>query len=301
MVSGGGESRIRDRYVVQTRSIIAAGTYGPLYKAVDVKQKKDIAALCIDGEEYPGVFTENRDYLLKMEYENILKIYNFHKLNKKFWILMELQDGDLNSFFHGRSSTVHEKMEIMTGIAKGLAFLHSEDIKHGCVEPGHILISAGSPPVPKLVYLDHYKAPELDPMMWNTGCVAFKPPEFFKPIDENLIPIERNGDIFSMGLVFLAILQARSHTTRLVPRIETPLNDFEKHYPIGQIMAERIHYNVMKPRIVRLHENPRSEEEKTENFLRRLISTMTTSETFVCARPSVEDILLSLHKVKRNS
>ena len=104
-------------------------------------------------------------------------------------------------------------------------------------------------------------------MTSNVGTLAFKAPEFFQRTSPGKIEYYRNVDIYAAGLTFLAILQAEKGQ-RLVPHIETPMNDSELLVPsIGQLIAERIKYNVPILSIVKI-------KGITKN-LKQLISQMT--------------------------
>ena len=217
-----------------------------MYKAFDEKQKTTIAAKCIDGEKHPNVFKDNRQHLLELDHRKVIQIQDLHQVNKTFWIIMEYCCfGDLNNFFQKRSPTIYQKLDIMSGIAHGIAYLHAQNVIHRDIKPDNILMASDFPPVPKLADFDLSKSltSQNETMNSNVGTLAFRAPEFFKRTHGKL-RYHRNVDIFAARLTFLAMIQTKTPCKRLIPHIETPRDDSEIHNPIGQLIAERIKYKV---------------------------------------------------------
>ena len=246
MSSSASKIQIKGRYVINLnhRNILGRGSFGTVYKAHDEKQKEVIAAKSIDGERHPRMFRENRQNLLGLVHKNVIEIHDLHKVGKTFWIIMEFcRYGDLNDFFRKRVPTIYQKLEIMTGIAEGLSYLHDRDIIHRDIKPDNVLMFKQFPPVPKLADFDLSKSlnSSSETMNSNVGTLAFKAPEFFRRVNGQL-KYHKNVDIFAAGLTFLAMLQTKERCRRLIPHIETPREDSEMHNPIGQLIAERIKY-----------------------------------------------------------
>ena len=120
--------------------------------------------------------------------------------------------GYLEMFFAKRNLNQEQELELMTGIAKGIEYLHSKDIIHRDIKPGNIVISDGHPIHVKLTDFDLCRI--LDEnydtslMTSNVGTPMFKAPEFYRRTKEGKINYHRNVDIFAAGVTFLAIIQA---------------------------------------------------------------------------------------------
>ena len=269
-----------------------------MFKAFDEKRKITITAKSIDGERHPRVFMDNRQFLLELDHKNVIRIQDLHQVNKTFWIIMEYcRFGDLNNFFQKRIPTIYQKLDIMSGITQGIAYLHRQNVIHRDIKYDNILMVKEFPPVPKLADFDLSKSLNSlsATMNSNVGTLAFKAPEFFKRIDGKL-KYHKNVDIFAAGVTFLAMIQTKTRK-RLIPHIETPREDSEIHNPIGQLIAERIKYKIPNLNIVAIQSstNFKNCEEEIENFLRQLVLQMTRPEPK--NRLSAEEVLTSLRQV----
>ena len=193
--------------------------------------------------------------------------------------------GDLNTFFRKQNVNSQQKSKIMVGITKGIIYLHENNIIHRDIKPANILINHVSPLVPlvpKLTDFDLSKFfdPDVETSAMNTdvGTLAFKAPDFFNRVGGRL-RYHRNVDIYACALTFLAIIQAQDGTRKLTPRIETPRDESELYvFSIGQLIAERIKYNVPELNIVRLREDDRKVGAASGDHtwsIRRLIQEMT--------------------------
>ena len=169
-----------------------------------------------------------------------MKVYDVKTWMDSMWIVMEFCDlGDLNKFFEKYLLRLDmtNKVNLMRQIAKGIAFLHQNNIVHRDIKPGNILLkSCKGYAVVKLG--DFGLSKILDPddntsaMSSNVGTLAFKAPEFWNRGPDGRVRYHRNVDVYAAGLTFTAMMQARPGSN-LVPEVMTSLQSFETRMPIG--------------------------------------------------------------------
>ena len=259
-------------YSINQTQFFGSGAFGIVFKGSDAK-KNTIAAKRIDGDKHPRVLTQNLDRILQLNHPNVMKILDVEKQSSAMWLIMPFCElGDLNHLYKVRDVSYEAKIDGMKQIAAGISYLHNQDVIHRDIKPGNILVASEMPL--RLLLADFDVCKCLDPevetslMTSNVGTLAFKAPEFFQRTSPGKIEYHRNVDIYAAGLTFLAIVQAEKGKKMLIPHIETPMDDSELHTPsIGQLIAERIKYEIPELSIVRIaspHKN-----------LKLLISQMT--------------------------
>ena len=251
-------------YSINTSKVLGQGAFGIVFKGKDVK-KNLIAAKRIDSKRHPKVLAYNYARLLEVDHQNIVKVLNVEIDNGILWLFMEFCEfGDLNTFYRTRNVMMETSSNVMKQIMSGIAYLHNRGIKHRDVKPGNILVESEQPVVVKLTDFDvtKYLDPEIETslMTSNVGTNVFKAPEYFRRNELKKIMYHRNVDIYAAGLTFLAILQHKKEDTVLIPRIETPQDGSELHMPIGQLIAERIKYNIKELDVITLNESVLSDD-----------------------------------------
>ena len=115
------------------------------------------------------------------------------------------------------------------------------------------------------------------------------------------ISYHRNVDTFAAGLTFLAILQYDKESFMLIPHIETARHDSDLHTPIGQLIAERIKYDVPELDIVLGDSlttegaSAISEESLWRQKMKNVIQAMTHYNP--PKRPTASDVMAALERV----
>ena len=121
----------------------------------------------------------------------------------------------MNKFYKNNEVTHEQCVKIMWQIAAGVKYLHQNDVVHRDIKPENILFSNNLPIQVKLTDFDvskFFEEFETSTMSTNVGTLAFKAPEFFQRTPEGKLVYHRNVDVYTMGLTFLALLQANRET-----------------------------------------------------------------------------------------
>ena len=118
------------------------------------------------------------------------------------------------------------------------------------------MIANGAPLSVKLADFDVSKFLEenyeTSEMKTNVGTPAFKGPEFYRRNAWGETSYHRNIDVYSLGLTFLAMLQADTESRKLAPHIETVLDDLDRFTSIAQVIATRVRFRLKELNVVNL-------------------------------------------------
>ena len=216
-------------------------------------------------------------------HKNLVNVSGVHIKDDAMWIIMEYCDlGNLNDFFKNYGQTllrsIEDKVVLMKQIANGVAFRHSKDVVHRDIKPGNVLLKL-SPERHVVVKLgDIGMSKFLDPeatstMSSNVGSLQFQAPEFWdkQPPDNSFR--YRNNDVYSIGLTFVAKLQAEPGR-ELVPREEGSMDQAAIGTPIGLLVHIRMQNNFPTVKIV---EDTAHDNEMTKQ-IKQVIRQMTEPE-----------------------
>ena len=313
-------------YTVDLQDCVGKGTFGSVYLGVDVNERK-VAIKRVRKLEIPMRNNDKGNAIEQdVSYPHVIKIFSVESYRGSWWIIMEHCDlGNLEQFFKDHQEMIQRKVEkkvkIMLQIADAIAYLHSQAIIHRDIKPSNVLINRrGENAIVKLSEIG-LSTTILDPdsltLLMNSDfkTLAFKAPEFWKRDASGKVHYDKNVDIFSVGLIFLAMLQYMPGG-RLLPTIEGHLFPAENNLPIGYILFSRINIESVIPDLssppdIVVLEEPDNPVQQVANIpirqVRSLIREMTlySAEDRPCAThvdESLSDILkLHFHCSDRHS
>ena len=200
---------------------LGEGGSARVYKAYDTHQEKDVALKAI----LPGFLQENNagelfeqevETLKKLEHPNIIKILDFGKNKNIYYLVLEYIPGRTLKKFRGKSLTWKQTVQILTPVAKALAYAHSKQVIHRDVKPGNILLSTDGVP-----YLTDFGIARLLPGN-TTGHplvnIGMGTPEYMAPELLKGGQADERSDIYSLGIVLYELVSGRQPF-----RADTPL------------------------------------------------------------------------------
>ncbi len=220
-------------YIVFIDRPLGRGSFGKVYKAENDRDKPgSYAAKAIDLKRNEALAKRESAILkrfLKYDHENIVRIFDIVDRKSTIWVFLEFCSlGDLNKYFIQEEAQIDldAKLNLMTQIAKGVAFLHHCDIVHRDLKPGNILVTL-DPDGKVLAKITDFGLSKLHvsnsksgTMSSNVGTLVFKAPEFWMKSKDGSIQYNGSIDVFALGLTFLAILQGPKDS-KLIPTTDS--------------------------------------------------------------------------------
>jgi serine/threonine protein kinase len=203
---------------------IGKGSYGEVWSAVwngfEVAAKriheefirKEFGQEIID--HYIGGFKKEWEVLRDLDHPNIVKMHTvLFPLNKSPVIVMELLHCDLEHYIKRSTSTpkvsLSEGLSISLGVAEGLEYLHGMNppIVHRDLATKNILLTEdGHPKIADLGVAKVFAAGKDAIATAKPGTPLYAAPETYKNIRSYVAKYGVKVDIFSFGVVMLAII-----------------------------------------------------------------------------------------------
>jgi serine/threonine protein kinase len=185
---------------------------GTVYRAVDTKLNRPVAIKFLSDELADATarrrFQREAQLASSLNHPHILTVYDVGEWEDRQYIITEFVDGGtLRDWAKSQKRGWREVVELLTGVADGLAAAHTAGITHRDLKPANILISKSG--YAKLADFGLAKLTEaVDPEETQTltehhtrpgaiiGTVAYMSPE-----QASGRPTDVGSDIFSFGLV----------------------------------------------------------------------------------------------------
>ncbi len=288
------------------RHRLGRGAIGNVYLATD-KDGTTVAAKLVDNlrsERSAVRELQNSRKQLGLQHENIVKIFNIY-IEEDIWVFMEYCEGsDLNEYSRKHYNELQQnRINIMTQISRGLAFLHDSKIIHRDIKPDNILIqpAAGVESVTAKLSdfgLAKFQEPEESTSVMDTqlGTRHYMAPEFWDKKSGGHIKYHKSVDTYALGMTYLAIVLAKKGKT-LKPEVDHIIEEteLELDLPIGQIMMNR--KKTGQPRLTVVLDRPEDSPELRALKALIRISTALRPED----RPSARQIQACMESLLKGS
>ena len=283
---------------MELRRELGRGRFGTVYKATD-KDGKYVAAKKIDYTDRNMELENAVKQQEKCIHQNLVRVFGIATLTHETWIFMEfIEGGDMQHHFRKYPSILggfETKVILMTQIAEGLNYLHGVNVVHRDIKPENILVSLSKDTnLITLKLTDFGIAKFLEEgkstMSTNVGTFPYKAPEFWEIKPDGSLAYHRSIDVFSLGLTFLAMHQAKEGEP-LVPEVENLEENFNHHVPIAFIKRNRKLYGW--PELIVI-EDKDTDDERVRT-LKEIIRQMTSISPE--KRPNMKYVLDSLQSI----
>ncbi len=196
---------------------LGAGGMGVVYRATDTRLNRPVAIKLLSAELLDATararFTREAQLASALNHPHILTVYDVGEHEGRAYLVTELVDGGTLEDWLRRHDYRNWRgaVELLEGVADGLAEAHAASILHRDIKPGNVLLSrsghakladfglakrtegASGPGATR------YTAPAL-----TVGTVAYMSPE-----QASGQPLDTRSDIFSFGALLYEILTGR--------------------------------------------------------------------------------------------
>ena len=189
---------------------IESGGFGAVYEARDPAIQRTVAikTCLVSDPEVRSRFAQEAQLAGGLQHRNLTTIYDFGSEGSALYLVSEFLPGeDLDKIIaRGGSLTLRQKIEILIGIAYGLAHAHDAGIVHRDVKPGNVRILPDGTVkimdfgVAKALYAER----ELTRTGMTLGTSAYLAPEQVRGE-----PVDRRTDIFAFGVLAYELLSSK--------------------------------------------------------------------------------------------
>ena len=127
-------------------ALLGEGGMGIVYRALDSKLNRTVAIKFLSGSlADPAArrrFQREAQMASSLNHPHIVTVHDAGEFEGREYLVTEYIDGEtLNAWAKARKRTWREIVELMTGVADGLATAHEAKILHRDIKPGNILVS----------------------------------------------------------------------------------------------------------------------------------------------------------------
>lgn len=197
---------------------IGSGAMGTVYKAHQIADKSEIAAVKILKEEFfndeynKKRFKQEAVIIDKLEHPHIVKIIERGDYNRQLFTAMEFLPGQTleDKINKEKQLTIKESLHIMVQISGAVLFIHNNNIVHRDLKPDNVMLvqKDGDPDFVKLLDFGLARM-EFQTRLTQSGnfigTIAYMAPE--QVLHAHTSPA---NDIFSMGVIFYRMLGGQS-------------------------------------------------------------------------------------------
>src|SRR6202521_5804642 len=202
----------------QVQAPLGAGGMGVVYRALDTKLNRPVAIKLLSDDLADAAarrrFQREAQTASSLNHPHIVTVHDVGEVDGRQYLVTEFVDGGtLNDWAQATKRTWRQVIELLTGVADGLAAAHAAGIVHRDIKPENILVAKNG--YAKLADFGLAKAAEgaenrdLTRTLTErhtragviVGTIAYLSPE-----QASGKPLDARSDIFSFGIVLYEIL-----------------------------------------------------------------------------------------------
>jgi Tol biopolymer transport system component/predicted Ser/Thr protein kinase len=202
--------------------VLGRGGMGVVYRATDTRLGRPVAvkflSLSVPDDAAKRRFEQEAKTASALNHPHLVSVYDVGEHDGRQYIVSELVDGGSLADWAAvtRKRSWRQCVELLAGVADGIASAHAAGILHRDIKPGNVLISSNGYAKLADFGLAKLLRKDADPVdalkaAGNTregvvvGTVAYMSPE-----QASGQPLDARSDVFSFGIVLYELLAGRS-------------------------------------------------------------------------------------------
>lgn len=189
---------------------IGRGGFAVVYRATDLRLGRDVAVKRLQAQAIAGPlgqqtlerFEREAQAIAGLNHQNIVTVFDHEKDEAGVYVVMEyVEGGTLREHLKqsGGKLPVAEAVELIKGVARGLAYAHRKNLVHRDIKPANILLARGSNELtPKIVDFGLARVgtdSEVSISGQGMGTPWYMPPEQRR----NAKGVNHTADIYALG------------------------------------------------------------------------------------------------------
>lgn len=188
-------------------SLIATGGMGAVYHAIQLSLNREVAIKVLPtalstNAEFRSSFQAEARSMARLNHPNLITIYDFGTAGGMLYIIMEYVKGEsLYQAARGIKVDPSQAVDIVLGLAEGLAHAHKAGLVHRDVKPANILLNVEA--VPQIG--DFGLAARSGNGALSMGTPDYLAPEVIAQPDL----ADKRADIYSTGVILFELLTAK--------------------------------------------------------------------------------------------
>jgi len=207
---------LQPKYIGNYRiiSTIGKGGMGEIYKAEQVQAKlrryvalKVLPPQFLHNDELYQRFVIEAKAIMRLNHQNIVNIYEYGEDNGYHFIAMQYIDGmDLGCYIaNTRNMDIPEIINFAKQICRGLLYAHSHGVVHRDIKPQNLLLDKDN-----IIHITDFGIAKVtsEPGPTQTGSTVGTP-EYMSPEQAQGKDIDKQSDIYSLGIVMYEMLTGK--------------------------------------------------------------------------------------------
>src|SRR5262245_34938145 len=202
-------------------SLLGKGGMGEVYRARDIKLKREVAIKILPDEfsldaDRVSRFQREAEVLASLNHPNIAAIYDLREANGSRFLVLELVEGEtLAERIHRGPIPIEEALDIAKNICEALEVAHEKGVVHRDLKPANIKIT----PEGKVKVLDFGLAKAME-TQWPSTALSNSPTmlsgtmggmivgtaAYMSPEQARGRPADQRSDVFAFGCVLFEML-----------------------------------------------------------------------------------------------